>query len=124
MGESNETAAAIAGGDGSARDDAAALAQIDAYLDEAGLGEHRTTGRILLTAAVITGPNDDAIAEMLGLDAAFVRERGDRLRASGVWADGKTHCNWFDDANDEGGLAFLLDVMCAEGLVARAGARS
>lgn len=53
----------------------------------------------------------------LGYDEDLVREIAANLEANGVWNDGATHCDWFED--DAGVVAFVCDVLVGVGKVVR-----
>jgi hypothetical protein len=72
----------------------------------------------LCLASAIVGADRARVAEFTGYDRAFVDPAADRLEAAGVWRDGRVHANWF--AEDEGGLALLMDSLVAQGLATRA----
>ena len=81
--------------------------------------EYRDPAVILLTALVV-GANADTVATATGLNRdKVVRPIGKLLRASGVWKNGVTYCQWFDDDWKVGNISFLCDVMCAAGQIVR-----
>lgn len=74
---------------------------------------------LLLLSSAVVGPDEAKVAAFTGLPAAFVAERAERLRASGVWTgEGKIAADWWDE--ETGGIAFWIDVNVAEGLMERA----
>ena len=73
---------------------------------------------VVLLAALVVGPSAPQVSAFTGYPIGLCREFSARLRESGVWKDGKTHCEWFDDKC--GGTAFWLDVAVAQGFVERA----
>lgn len=91
------------------------MQDINDAVDNFDLGEQRDTG-VMLLAALEVGPDEQKVAEFTGIPLDYIRPRAERLRANGVWKNGKTHCEWF--AKD-GGVAFVMDVCVAEGLMGR-----
>lgn len=82
-------------------------------------GEHRDHALILL-AALVVGANADTVAKATGLNRdKVVRPIAKRLRDGGIWKNGVTQCQWFDDDLRVGNTAFILDVLCAAGLICR-----
>ena len=96
-------------------DKLAALQQfLDEHRREGGLkGNSYPIALILLTAARL-GPDIAGIAAQLGLDETFVQTVNERMRYSGLWADGYVSTEgWFDD---EAFPLFYEDLAVAEGL--------
>jgi len=104
----------------STKDEAKAFRQINSYIRTLGCEpgtDEWNTSYMLLVAAIITGTsNTDAVAKKTKLPRSFVRVVARRLRANGVWVDGKTACDWFEE---DGGVAFAADVCVAQGLMKR-----
>ena len=72
---------------------------------------------VVLFSALEVGPSAPKVAEFTGYPLTLCQEFSARLRESGVWKDGKTHCEWFDEKYGE--IAFWMDVCVAQGLVER-----
>jgi hypothetical protein len=94
------------------------LREAKSYLGELGFepgGKSFNAGLVLLGSMIVGG--DDALALSLWSKVPLeqVQEFGERLRANGVWKDGKVHANWLDEK--EGGVSFILDVFAAVGMV-------
>lgn len=71
---------------------------------------------VIMLAALSVGQNINKLAAFTKLPKEFVRERAAALRANGIWQNGKTNAEWFEE---NGGIAFWMDVACAEGLLQR-----
>ncbi len=74
-----------------------------------------TPAKILL-ASLVCGPNTDKIAKFINEPRLRVRPIGKIIRESGIWKRDKVCCEWFDE---NGGIAFLLDVNVASGFMKR-----
>lgn len=72
---------------------------------------------VLLLSANI-GPNQLAIARLLGYPRSLVAKFNYRLRKSKIWRRGKVYHSGWDDP-EHGGIAFWLDVATATGLIER-----
>jgi hypothetical protein len=72
--------------------------------------------QILLTALIV-GPNRNKIAKFTGLSKDFIYKTERKLKASGVWKNNKTCCEWFD--KESGGVAFWCDVSVGLGYLKR-----
>jgi hypothetical protein len=99
-----------------------ALAAIERSLNEVCGHEEspaRDAGRILLASAIVGG-DASKVAEALGWELARVQPIAKRLRKNGIWVGGKVAGEqWFDE--EDGDIAFALDVNVALGLIARTG---
>ena len=81
--------------------------------------EYRDHALILL-AALVVGANADTVARATDLNRdKVVRPIAKRLREGGIWKNGVTYCQWFDDDWKVGNTAFLCDVLCAAGRIRR-----
>lgn len=80
--------------------------------------EEMVAGVVMLYAmeADLVGDAQE-LAWRLGYDEDLVREIAANLEANGVWKDGATHCDWFED--DAGAVAFACDVLVGAGKVVR-----
>ncbi len=76
------------------------------------LSDDDRAGVVLLAAASL-GANVRRVAAATGFRRAFVAECSRNLRKSGVWRGANTYADWDD------GIAFMLDVMVARGLMER-----
>ena len=72
---------------------------------------------VCLLSGLQVGTNPSAIAEFTGFPLKTVQGFAEHLVKSGVWNDGKTYCNWFDE--EHGGIAFWCDVAVAQGYLQR-----
>lgn len=70
---------------------------------------------VLLLAALSVGQDVERLADFTGFPLEFIEPRAWRLKKNGIWKDGQTRANWFDE--DGGGVAFWMDVALAEGLL-------
>lgn len=75
------------------------------------------TTAVILISGLVIGANADKVARFTGYRRSEVRDRATRLRENGVWQRGKTCCEWFE--KETGGIAFWMDVMVADGLMAK-----
>jgi hypothetical protein len=74
-------------------------------------------GTMLLLSAIV-GTKKARIKAMARFGKSHVDTIEKRLRKNGVWVHGKLcHSGWFDDP--DGGIAFICDVLCGTGSVAR-----
>jgi hypothetical protein len=78
-------------------------------------GDMAKTAIVMLAAAII-GQEIQALSDFTGIPEAFIQERAERLIENGVWKDGKIYADWF---GKDGTIAFVLDVMVAEGEIVR-----
>lgn len=88
-------------------------------LEDVGLGEEDLDSGVMVMVSVFwTGPDEEKVCSMTGMDPESVKVRADRLRRSGVW-DGDGHV--YLDGLDQGPLGFyvgiILAAMCADGKV-------
>lgn len=72
---------------------------------------------VLMLSALSVGTEVDALVKFTRLPESFVAERVGRLKAGGVFKGDEIHVDWFDEEN--GGIAFWMDVAVAQGLVER-----
>jgi hypothetical protein len=73
---------------------------------------------MVLLASELVGPYSDRIATFVGYPPGLVQVIAVRLQEAKIWENDEVHCErWFDPK--QGGLAFLLDVMVAEGKLLR-----
>jgi hypothetical protein len=72
---------------------------------------------VLLLAALQEGANMQRLAKFTGYDKGFVRAHVKRARDNGIFVGGRVHCDWFEE--EFGGVAFWVDVLVAQGLLAR-----
>ena len=71
-----------------------------------------------LFASELVGPYSDRIATFLGYPSALVQVMAARLQEAKIWQDDHVHCeSWFDP--EKGAVAFMLDLMVAEGQFVR-----
>ena len=73
---------------------------------------------LILLASAVEGPSIERIAYLTNIPRSRVAERGRRLRKNRVWSGNRVVANWFD--KESGGIAFWLDVLVADGFMARA----
>lgn len=103
--------------------------QIASWLANGALDEESKDGaRMLMVAALVTGPDADRVAMATGLNRdKFVRPRAKRLRENGRWVGRTVRCGWFE-AEEEGPggflIALIVDVLVAEGIVVASDAES
>lgn len=76
---------------------------------------------VILLSSLQVGPSADKVARYTRYSRDFVRKRARRLKKSEVWIR-RGHksdivCNWFEKKH--GSIAFWLDVLVAEGMVAK-----
>jgi hypothetical protein len=72
---------------------------------------------LILFGSAIVGPNIVRVAKWAEMPRKKVAEYSKRLRKSGIWDGHKLSVDWLDE--EEGGMAFLLDVMVALGMIER-----
>jgi hypothetical protein len=87
----------------------------------AGLPDVHRLGRIAamaLLAPELVGPYADRIATFLEYPLDRVRVIGARLHGAKIWEDDEVHYECWSDPQ-KGGVAFLLDLMVAEGKLIR-----
>lgn len=70
---------------------------------------------VLLIAGLDRGVNLMDLIGFTGYHAEWVAKVADNLAKSGIWVDGITHCNWFDE--DEDGISFWIDVNVGRGFL-------
>lgn len=75
------------------------------------------TAAMMLSACYV-GSSLAALAEFTNLGAEYIEPRHERLTKAGIFKNGKIYAEWADPEN--GGIAFTMDVMVAEGLMERA----
>lgn len=92
----------------------ATVRELDPDLDEQDDG---FKAAMVLVAGLMVGPITSKVSELTKLPLAFVEKCASNLEASGVWKDGKTHADWDDP--EQGGWAFWMDVLVAEGMLER-----
>lgn len=73
---------------------------------------------VMLLSSAFVGTDIDDLQEFTGYDRDFIEERAVRLVEQEVWVDGVVYSNWTD--SEDGYVSFWLDVLVAEGFVARA----
>ena len=72
---------------------------------------------VCLLSALQVGADSEAVSKFTGYPRKLVDAFTERLISGGVWREGKTCCEWFEE--DNGGIAFWLDVCVAQGLMDR-----
>jgi len=73
---------------------------------------------MVLFASELVGPYGDRIATFLGYPPSLVQLIAARLQEAKIWQDDDVDCdNWFHP--DKGAVAFMLDLMVAEGQLLR-----
>lgn len=77
-------------------------------------GKNFEDGVILMSAAVV-GPNIVRVAKFARVSREKVRPLFLKLREQKVFRGGEMYVNWFDQ--DAGGIAFILDVCVAQGML-------
>jgi len=88
---------------------------IDATLTESS---YTFQSAMVLLASELIGPYIDRIATFLGYSPCLVQVIAARLHESQIWQSDEVRCeSWFDPHS--GGMAFLLDVMVANGQLMR-----
>lgn len=70
----------------------------------------------ILLSGLEVGADSKAIAKFLDIDIKDVEKYEKNLRKGKVWQGKKTACEWFEK---DGGIAFWMDVLVAQGLVER-----
>ena len=74
---------------------------------------------VMLASAIEGTFNQKKLAKITQVHPSLIAKFARNLRKSGVWKGRNTICaNWRDE--EEGGVAFMLDVCVATGLMARA----
>lgn len=74
------------------------------------------TAVILMSAALVTGPNTECLAEFTGYPAHLVAEISDRMHHAGLWGDGEVKSDhWFKGERWTAGI--WTDCLVAEGLM-------
>jgi hypothetical protein len=69
---------------------------------------------MVLLASELVGPYSDRVATFVGRPPSLVQVIAARLQEAKIWENDEVRCErWFDPK--QGGSAFLLDVMVAEG---------
>lgn len=99
------------------------LDEIKAALRLLDLGDEGSAGwnaGMVLLAATSVGANVYAIRRFTGLPLTLIRDCARNLRANGIWRGRVTYCEWLDV--EDGDTAFLMDVLVAQGLLARVAA--
>jgi len=71
---------------------------------------------VLLLSALHVGANINRLTKFTGYPKDFVRDRVKRCRENGIFVGGEVVCGWFDE---NGGIAFWMDVLVADGLLAK-----
>jgi len=71
----------------------------------------------ILLSALQVGANSKKVAKFLEVKENRVKTYAKNLKESGIWKNGKTHCDWFDEK--DGGIAFWCDVLVGEGKLKR-----
>lgn len=72
---------------------------------------------VVMLSALKVGTDVDELVKFTRLPEPFIAERVGRLNASGIFDGDEIRANWFDEEN--GGIAFWMDVAVAEGLIER-----
>lgn len=73
------------------------------------------TALVLLAGLKVTA-DAKKIADFTKLPLAFVKAKEKNLRRNKVWVGTKTNCEWFQE---NGGIAFWMDVLVADGMANR-----
>ena len=92
----------------------------DVWNMDPALAEDSSTfqAAMILLASELVGPWSDRVVTFLGYSPALVQAVAARLYEARIWENGEVHCEeWFDP--EKGGLAFMLDLMIAEGTMVR-----
>jgi len=92
----------------------------DVWNMDPALAEDSSTfqAAMILLASELVGPWSDRIAAFLGYPTALVEVAAARLYEARIWENAEVRCEkWFDP--EKGGLAFMLDLMIAEGTMIR-----
>ena len=92
----------------------------DVWKMDPALAEDSSTfqAAMILLASELVGPWSDRIAAFLGYPTALVEVAAARLYEARIWENAEVRCEkWFDP--EKGGLAFMLDLMIAEGTMIR-----
>lgn len=100
------------------------LHEASRVLEEQDLGCDSVVHGAMMLAALREGAHLNIIAGALGIDRDRLEPGFDRLVRSGVFRkDGKVcGAEWLNE--DDGGLAFVLDVAVADGLLEKSKSRS
>jgi hypothetical protein len=77
---------------------------------------------MVLLASELVGPYSERIVTFVGYPRGLVQVIGARLQESKIWEGDEVHCEeWFDP--QKGAVAFMLDLMVAEGKITRTWSR-
>jgi hypothetical protein len=96
------------------------LEQLRTAASEQGVpGSEPYDAALVLLAGLVVGANQERIHAFTGVDKRRIQQFGHRLRKNGIWQGSKTvgGADWFED--EDGGMAFALDVSVAIGFVER-----
>lgn len=93
------------------------IAEIKRLDPKAQEGSEDFSTALMLLAGLIVGANEKKISQFTELPLYFIRPRAKRLREHGVWDGNKSCVDWF--RKGEGGIAFWMDVLVAQGLMKR-----
>lgn len=72
---------------------------------------------VAMLSACVVGPNIVRVAKFAQLPRETIRQPFNRLRDNYVFIGDKLNVQWF--SKNDGGIAFILDLMTAQGLVER-----
>jgi hypothetical protein len=103
------------------KEDALQFMRRDVWKMDETLAENCITFRaaMVLLVSEFVGPYVDRIATFAGYPLSFVELIAVRLQDAKIWEGDQVCCeNWFEP--NTGGMAFMLDVMVAEGKLIRA----
>ncbi len=85
---------------------------------DVSLGSYAFQAAMTLLASELVGPYADRVATFLGYAPGLVQVIAARLQEAKIWESDDVRCeSWFDP--EKGGVAFLLDLMVAEGKLIR-----
>lgn len=76
-------------------------------------------GAMMLAALRDTPRSCHKLARSIGADVARLQPYYDNLRRNGIFTTRMVRCQWFDE--NEGGIAFVADVLVAMGTMNRVG---
>lgn len=100
------------------------LAELQDGLRKLDISDDQMPYATLLMASAHFGPNVEHLCGFTGYELPFVREVYDRMVASEIWLpSGHVQADWFEEPaegkEDSSGMAFLMDVMVAMGLLTK-----
>ena len=86
--------------------------EVKRLTEESGL-DHEDDDALLIVSALVVGANQKRLAKFTGFEPSWIRERAERLKASGIWVNGKTVC----DGDEPGAFEIILFMLVAKGMI-------